>query len=54
MVQSPIKVKEFIHPIENPRLEFFQEEDVKIKGRRGFIFKGFKTEKERIVNIILL
>ena len=48
MVSSPIKVKDYINPIESTRQELFREEDMKIQGNRGFIFKGFKTEKERI------
>jgi hypothetical protein len=49
MIQTPIKVKDYHHPIETTRKELFQEEDSKIRGRRGLILKGFKTEKERIV-----
>ena len=30
-----------------------QEEVLKIKGRAGFTFKGFLTEKERIVKFYL-
>ena len=48
MVHSPIKVKDYMNPIESTREELMREEDQKIQGRRGFIFKGFKTEKERI------
>jgi hypothetical protein len=49
MVQSPIKVKDYLQPIESSRKELLQDEDTKIRGKRGLIMKGFKTEKERIV-----
>jgi hypothetical protein len=48
MVNSPIKVKEFINPIISSRHELLKEEDEKITGRRGIILKGFQTEKQRI------
>jgi hypothetical protein len=52
MVHEPIKVIDYSHPIESTRKELMQEEDYKIKGRRGMILKGFKTEKERIEETI--
>jgi hypothetical protein len=42
-------VKDYVSPVESTRKEFLEEGNEKIQGRRGFIFKGFKTEKERIV-----
>ena len=48
MVNSPIKVTNYESPIENTRKNLIDEENQKIQGNRGFIFKGFKTEKERI------
>ncbi len=48
MVHEPLKVKDYVNPIESTRKELLQEEDSKIKGRRGITLKGFKTEKERI------
>jgi hypothetical protein len=49
MANKPIKVKTYHSPIESTRKELMDEENDKIQGRRGFILKGFKTEKQRIV-----
>lgn len=48
MVHSPIKVKNYENPVESTRKDLLDEENEKIQGNRGFIFKGYKTEKERI------
>jgi hypothetical protein len=48
MVSKPIKIKDYMHPIENVRFELMKESEDKIQGRKGFIFKGFVTEKARI------
>jgi hypothetical protein len=57
MATRPFVIKDYINPVENPRVELMKETDLQIQGRKGFIFKGFVTEKERIVinknNIIL-
>ena len=47
--KSPTLIKDYINPIESTRKQFMHEEVSKIKGRAGFVFKGFLTEKERIV-----
>jgi hypothetical protein len=52
MVNKPIKIKDFTTPIENTRELLMKETDDKIVGRKGFIFKGFVTEKERIKNYL--
>lgn len=36
-------------PILNTRMKYMEETKDKIKGRRGFLFFGYKSEKERIV-----
>lgn len=54
MVHTPIQINQFISPIESTRKQLIEEENQKIKGRRGFTFKGFKTEKQRIVNFLIL
>jgi hypothetical protein len=51
MVHAPIQINQFLSPVENTRMQLIEEENDKIKGRRGFIFKGFKTERQRIVNL---
>ena len=43
MVHSPIKMKDYINPIQSTRMDLLKEEDAKITGRRGMILKGFKT-----------
>ncbi len=43
-----IEIKDFNSPIEDTRLQYLEENDNLIKGRRGFLFAGFKNEKERI------
>lgn len=47
--KNPIIVKDCTKKIESTRYELLQEEDSKIKARRGIVIRGFKTEKERIV-----
>ena len=46
---EPIRIKDFSSPVETTRKVLMDEEADKIKGRRGFILKGFKTEKEKLV-----
>lgn len=48
MVNNPITVTNYVNPIDSTRKALLDEENEKIQGRRGFVFKGFKTEKERI------
>ena len=48
--KNPTLIKDYLNPIESTRKNFMHEEISKIKGRAGFSFKGFMTEKERIVN----
>lgn len=51
MAKKPKELKDYKGPIENTREIMLREEDDKIQGRRGFVFKGYKTEKERIVSL---
>ncbi len=46
---EPIRIKDFGSPVETTRKILMEEEMDKIKGRKGIILKGFKTEKERLV-----
>lgn len=48
MAHSPIVVKDSTHIVQNPRQELYEENIDKIKGRKGIILKGYKTEKMRI------
>lgn len=49
MVNKPVVVKDYHQPIECTRKDLYEEEIDKVTGRKGMIFKGYKTEKERIV-----
>jgi hypothetical protein len=53
MASHPRRIKDYMNPVESTRAELMKENDPKIQGRKGFIFKGFITEKERIVTKIL-
>lgn len=48
MAESPIQIKDMQHMISSVRQEYFDEGNSKIIGGKGFVFKKFKTEKERI------
>jgi hypothetical protein len=48
MASSPIKIKDYQNVISSSRKEFLDEENQKIIGAKGFVFKSFKTEKERV------
>lgn len=48
MAHSPIIVKDSTHIVKNPRQEFYDEEIDKIRGGKGMVLKGYKTEKMRI------
>ena len=47
-----VKITDFTTPIINTRERYLLENDNKIKGRKGFLFGSFKTEKERIQKAI--
>jgi len=48
MAHSPIIVKDSIGIVKNPRQDLFDSEIDKIRGGKGIVLKGFKTEKMRI------
>lgn len=48
MATSPIVVKDETHMIVNPRQNLLDEGIDKIRGGKGMILKGFKTEKTRV------
>lgn len=43
-------VTDFKEPVKNCRKEYLEETNLKIKGRAGFLFGGFKCERDRIVS----
>ena len=44
MATSPIKIKDYINPIETTRKDFLEEENLKIKGKKGFTFSRFQHD----------
>lgn len=48
MANAPIIVKVNKDYINNPRHIYLEETKKKILGRKGMVFNGFVTEKERI------
>lgn len=46
---KPIRIKDFVGPVETTRKILMDEEADKIKGRRGIMLKAFKTDKEKLV-----
>ena len=47
MAIEPIVINEFSSPIDNTRKQFIEEE-LKARGKTGYKFYKYKTEKERI------
>lgn len=48
MATTPIVISDYISPVENTRSQLITEEREKIKGKHGFIFNSFKTERQRL------
>lgn len=48
--KDPICYKDIPKPILNTRLKYLEENKGKIKGTNGFLYRGYKNEKERIVS----
>ncbi len=44
----PVVIKDYVNPVENTRSQLIHEEKEKIKGKHGFVFNTFKTERQRI------
>lgn len=47
--KKPIRIKDFVGPVETTRKVLMDEEADKIKGRRGMMLKAFQTDKEKLV-----
>lgn len=52
MAASPIKIKDYKNQIYSSRKELLDEENDKIIGNKGFVFKKFKTERQRIEELM--
>lgn len=48
MVNTPIEIKDYSNKVISTRKELLEEENSKIIGKKGFQFKSFQTEKERV------
>lgn len=48
MIKNPLKVKEYIGPIETSRKQLMEEASAKLNGQKNFIFKNYVTERERL------
>ena len=49
MAHTPVKIKDYSSPIMNVRQRFMEDQIDNIKGKKGFVFKSFQNEKDRIV-----
>ena len=47
-----IEINDFTKPIVNSRIQYLEENDNKIKGRKGLLFGSFINEKERVKKAI--
>lgn len=47
-----IEINDFTSPIVNSRIQYLEENDNKIKGRKGLLFGSFINEKERVKKAI--
>lgn len=52
MIYRPILINDMSSPVENTRKTFLEEENVKIKGKKGFVFSNYITEKERLKKLL--
>ena len=51
MINKPIKINDYNSPVESTRQELMKESSN--PNHKGFNFKGFVTEKDRIVYIFI-
>jgi len=54
MAAEPAPITNYTSPIASTRQTLLNEEDGKIRGKRGFVFKSFITEKERLAEYLKL
>ena len=52
MVKKPLKVKEYLPPMETCRKLFLEEQNYKILGPKGFVLKHYISDKERIEKLL--
>lgn len=52
MIYKPITINDVSSPIENTRKSFLDEENQKIKGKKGFVFSNYITERERLQELM--
>ena len=44
MANAPVKINQYVKPIESTRKEFLEDENFKIKGKKGFSFAHFRYD----------
>lgn len=49
-----VTIKDYKSAVQNSRMAYLEETSDKIKGRKGFLFGGFKSEKQRIKETVKL
>ena len=47
-------IKDYKSAMQNSRMAYLEETSDKIKGRKGFLFGGFKSEKQRVKETVKL
>jgi hypothetical protein len=52
MASSPLKIKDYHKQISSVRQEYLNQGNEKIIGKKGFIFTTFKTEKQRLEDLM--
>lgn len=52
MASQPLLLNQYISPIDSTRKEFIKDSfNLRMDNKKKFVFKDFKTEKERIVRL---
>ena len=44
MANTPVKINTYVKPIESTRKDYLEEENLKIKGKKGFSFGHFQHD----------
>jgi len=50
LANEPVVIKDFKPYIFNPREDLLHEDEYKILGRHGSVYKGYQNTKERVVS----
>ena len=52
--EPKVVIKDYKNPVESSRMQYLDETSDLIRGRKGFLLGGFKSEKQRIKESIKL